>query len=376
MDDTAPPVSVVAVGDTILDEPGAAGFLAPTAPLMRAADVAIAQIETPYTDRGSVSVLDVAARAADPSQLAAFADAGFNVATLAGNHAFDQGHPGIRDTLDALWRSGIVTAGTGMNITEARRPALIERHGVRFGIVAYNTVGPRESWAGPEKPGAAYVRVLTHYELDLAVPGGPPKTYTFCDPDDLDALAAQLGELRSACDVVIACFHKGTIGAPSVPLFYERQVAHCAVDAGADIVFSHHAHMLGPIEIYRSKPIFHGLGNYVTATRLFGADGQGGDDHREFIERVQREYGVELDPSLPWYPFDHRSRNALIAKCTVQGGQIEAGFVPCYIDEHARPVPTGRTELGERVVDFVAGLNRAAGFAAPFRWRGDEIVLT
>jgi poly-gamma-glutamate synthesis protein (capsule biosynthesis protein) len=47
MDDTAPPVSVVAVGDTILDEPGAAGFLAPTAPLVRAADVAIAQIETP-----------------------------------------------------------------------------------------------------------------------------------------------------------------------------------------------------------------------------------------------------------------------------------------------------------------------------------------
>jgi hypothetical protein len=39
-------------------------------------------------------------------------------------------------------------------------------------------------------------------------------------------------------------------------------------------------------------------------------------------------------------------------------------------------VPTGRTELGERVVDFVAGLNRAAGFAASFRWRGDEIVLT
>jgi poly-gamma-glutamate synthesis protein (capsule biosynthesis protein) len=209
----------------------------------------------------------------------------------------------------------------------------------------------------------------------VAVPGGPPKTYTFCDPDDLDSLTAQIGELRSACDVVVSCFHKGTIGAPSVPLFYERQVTHCAIDAGADIVFSHHAHMLGPIEIYRSKPIFHGLGNYVTATRLFSSSGQGGDDHREFIERVQREYGVELDASLPWYPFDHRSRNALIAKCTVVGNEIEAGFVPCYIDEQARPVPTGHTELGERVVEFVAGLNHAAGYATPFSWRGEEIVL-
>jgi poly-gamma-glutamate synthesis protein (capsule biosynthesis protein) len=366
------PVSIVAVGDTILDEPGAADFLAPTAPVVRSADVAIAQIETPFTDRGEVSVLEVAARAADPGELAAFADAGFNVATLAGNHVFDQGHPGIRDTLDVLHRSGIVTAGSGMNIAEARRPALIERKGVRFGIVAYNTVGPRESWAGLDKPGAAYVRVLTHYELDIAVPGGPPKTYTFCDPDDLDLMASQLEEMRSGCDVVVACFHKGTIGAPSVPLYYERQVTHHAIDAGADIVFAHHAHMLGPIEMYRSKPIFHGLGNYITATRLFSS---GGDDHIEFIERVQREYGVELDPAMPWYPFDHRSRNAIIAKCTVENGRIEAGFVPCYIDEQARPVPTGRSELGERVVDFVTGLNKSARLPAEFTWRGDEIVL-
>jgi poly-gamma-glutamate synthesis protein (capsule biosynthesis protein) len=322
-----------------------------------------------------VSVLDVAARAADPDELAAFADAGFNVATLAGNHVFDQGHPGIRDTLDALHRCGIVTTGSGMSITEARRPALIERKGVRFGIVAYNTVGPRESWAGADKPGAAYVRVLTHYELDVAVPGGRPKTYTFCDPEDLEAMAGQLDDIRADCDVVVACFHKGTIGAPAVPLFYERQVTHCAIDAGADVVFSHHAHMLGPIEIYRSKPIFHGLGNYVTATRLFSHGGVGGDDHIRFIERVTREYGVELDPSMPSYPFDRRSRNALIAKCTVQGGEVEAGFVPCYIDEQARPVPTGRSELGERVVEFVAGLNSTAGFPAQFTWRGDEIVL-
>jgi hypothetical protein len=61
--------------------------------VVRSADVAIAQIETPYTDRGEVSILDVAARAADPDELAAFADAGFNVATLAGNHVFDQDIP-------------------------------------------------------------------------------------------------------------------------------------------------------------------------------------------------------------------------------------------------------------------------------------------
>ena len=104
-----------------------------------------------------------------------------------------------------------------MNITEARRPALIERKGVRFGMVAYNTVGPRESWARADKPGAAYVRVLTHYELDVAVPGGRPKTYTFCDPEDLEAMAGQLDEIRADCDVVVALLSQGDDRSPCRP---------------------------------------------------------------------------------------------------------------------------------------------------------------
>ena len=82
---------------------------------------------------------------ADPCHLEALPAAGFNVITLAANHAYDQGEPGVRDTIDTLRGLGIATAGTGMNLDEARQPAIVERRGLRFGVLSYITVGPTES---------------------------------------------------------------------------------------------------------------------------------------------------------------------------------------------------------------------------------------
>lgn len=58
-----------------------------------------------------------------------------------------------------------------MTINEARNPVIIERKGTRFGFLSYNCVGPRETWAASNKPGCAYVHIITHYEPAYATPG-------------------------------------------------------------------------------------------------------------------------------------------------------------------------------------------------------------
>jgi len=56
-----------------------------------------------------------------------------------------------------------------MNIDEARKPAIIERNGTRIGFLSYNCIGPMGSWATPAKPGCAWVRVITAYEMNMPI---------------------------------------------------------------------------------------------------------------------------------------------------------------------------------------------------------------
>ena len=141
-------LTMMAVGDLVLQLPDPETYFEFTAPLLNSADVVI----------------------------------GFDVITLAGNHLWDSGPAGVEDTISGLENLGIAFTGAGMNIREARKPALVKRNDTVFGFLSYNCVGPRESWATEKKSGCAYVKILTHYELDHATPGGPPSIYTFAEP--------------------------------------------------------------------------------------------------------------------------------------------------------------------------------------------------
>ena len=80
-------------------------------------------------------------------------------------------------------------------------------------------------------------------------------------------MQADIEALRAQVDVLTVAFHKGVAHTPALLAMYERKVAKAAIEAGADIIVGHHAHILRGIEIYKGKPIFHGLGNFVTVTR-------------------------------------------------------------------------------------------------------------
>jgi poly-gamma-glutamate capsule biosynthesis protein CapA/YwtB (metallophosphatase superfamily) len=370
-------ITVASVGDLILDEPDPASFLAPSAPLLRAADVTIGHVEVPHSTATVEYSTDVPAPPADPAGLAALADAGFDVVTLAGNHIYDAGHVGIADTVAHARKAGIVPTGAGADLDEARAPAVVERGGLRVGVLSYNCVGPRESWATSRKPGCAYVHVLTHYELDYASPGSPPKTYTFADPDSLDAMAEDVQRLRAEADVVLVSLHKGIGHTPAAIAMYEKPVARAAIEAGADAVFGHHAHIMRGIEVHRGKPIFHGLGNFVTVTRAL-TPGAGADsaERRAWAERRKVLYGFAPDPAMPYYPFHPESRNTVIALCRFDaGGLVEAGFAPCWIDDAGRPVPLSSGEENQRVAEYVEQITKAGGLNAGFLPRDGEVLL-
>ena len=369
--------TVVAVGDIILDEPDLERCFDLAAPAIRAADLAIGHVEVPHTSRGAQQKTAVPAPPADPRHLAALPAAGFDVITLAANHAYDQGDPGVRDTIDTLVEHGIQPVGTGMSLDEARRPALVERAGLRFGVLSYNTVGPAESWAGSAKAGCAYLRTMTHYQQDHHSPGAPPTVYTFTPLADVEALASDIGALRPRCDVLIVAFHKGIVHTPAVVLDYEKQISRAAIDAGADIVVGHHAHILRGIELYKGKPIYHGLGNFVCVTRALNYDpSNDSPERRAWALRRRTMFGFEPDPEYPLYPFHPDAKQTIIAKCVVDGrGQIEARYLPAYVNRQYQPEIVARDERGQQIFDYVERISRQAGLASAFDWDGDDVVV-
>ena len=373
---TTPPMQhmlqLVATGDLVLDEPGPERYLAGIARHTRTADVAIGHVEVPHTLRGAELEGDVPAHPADPEHLAALADAGFDVVTLAGNHVADRGAEGIEDTIEGLRTRGIATCGAGATLQQARSAAIVERAGWKVAVLSYNCVGPESCWATQTRAGCAYVRIAT---IDGS-PVAPAAELVAVDAASLAAMQEDVAVARRDADLVVVALHKGIVHVPARLAAYERPVAHGAIDAGADLVISHHAHILRGIEMYRGRPIYHGLGNGVVVTRALSPE----QDHptRAAWARRRRElFGFEPLADYPLYPFHPDARNAMLADLTVApGGRVSAGFRPCWVEPTGVPTVVGRDEKGEEVADYVTRISAQAGFDTRFDWIGDRVVCS
>lgn len=368
-------ITLMFVGDLILPAPGAAAYFDPVRAELARADVAVAHIEWPHTRRGQVCVVDIPAPGAPPENLDAVAGCGFSVATLAGNHMFDQGPFGVQDTIEGLRARGIEPVGAGMDLAQARQPVIVERGGLRVGFLSYNAVGPRESWATAVKAGVAYVRVLAHYELDIASPGSPPAEHTSLEAESAAAMAGDIEELAARADIVVVSFHKGMGFVHAQLAQYERPLARLAVDAGADIVIGHHAHILRGVEVYRDKPVFHGISHFVTA---YTADS---DPRSEQSARPRPARAPSLDffvaqTEVPHFPFPADARHTMIARVIVSdAGVRQAGYLPCYINGAARPEPAGSGERGRLALEYMERVNRDSGLHASFGRDGDYVTF-
>ena len=203
--------------------------------LLTGADIAIANFENPapkafrFHDHGTVF-------SANPAYIEGLVNAGLDYVSLGNNHIRDAGARGILETIEALDGFGIAHSGAGANLAAARTPALLEAGGATVAVLGYDTIAGG-SFAGAERAGSAPLTV-ENVRVDVAA-----------------ARAA-------GADLVIVFPHWGAEYDPT-PFAGQRKLAQAAIDAGADMVIGNHAHWAAGIEVYKGKPIWYALGNFV-----------------------------------------------------------------------------------------------------------------
>lgn len=347
---------MVLAGDLVLDEPDAPYWLAGIALALKEADLAVGHLEVPHTGRGQELQGDVPAPGAPPSNVAAIAAAGFHMLSLAGNHIADCGAEGIADTLALMAEAGLVGSGAGLSLVEARKPAMVERCGMRIALLSYNCVGPEMSWAGEAQAGCAYLRIETADGGPIA----PAADLVGVTDQALEVLRKDIAAVREKADFVMVALHKGVVHTPARLAPYERAISHAAIEAGADVVIGHHAHIVRGIEFHQRKPIFHGLGNGCVVTSAL-SPAQDHPARREWAERRKALFGFEPDPAFTLAPFHPEAVNAMLGRLTVhEDGRIEAGIIPVDVLAPGRPV-LAEGERKSEIARYIEDITRKAG---------------
>nr|WP_246400817.1 CapA family protein [Jiangella mangrovi] len=239
--------------------------------LLRDAETAFANIESPLTARGVPAEKAFVHRSA-PDRAADLAALGVDVATLANNHVLDFGAEGLEDTLAALARHGIAAVGAGPDDTAARAAAVRTTTSGRVALIGLSAALPPGFAAASDRPGAAPLRVRQQVSIDPVLaaeqPGMAPYVHTSVVAADLDAACEVVEAAHASADLVVVAVHWGVphgFAAPSYGLLaeYQRPAGHALVEAGAHLVVGHHPHELHPVERHRGGLIAYSVGNFI-----------------------------------------------------------------------------------------------------------------
>jgi len=191
---------------------------------------------------------------------------GFHCVGNANNQNY--GADAIMSSNACLDKLGIPHVGTGVNRTAAHAPAIVTRNGTRFGFLQRTSqYWPNNHEAGEKHPGVAVIKAYTAYQpvyykdgtLPPNRPGTPPKILTWCDRDYIERFRQDVTGLKAQADIVVSSHHMGHRGEI---LDFQSEIAHAAIDAGADVVMAHAEHYPLGVEIYKGKPIYYGLGSF------------------------------------------------------------------------------------------------------------------
>jgi poly-gamma-glutamate capsule biosynthesis protein CapA/YwtB (metallophosphatase superfamily) len=254
----------------------------------RAADLVFSNLECCLYEPPGHSVDNEGFFAAPSIGGAALVRAGIRAVGLANN--VNYGEAAILASVARLDALGIAHTGAGADRQAARAPAIVACGGARVGVLQRTSVyWPTNHEARERAPGVAVIQGHTAYHVPVGRsapgvppanrPGVPPVIVTWADPASLAAFVADIAALRATADIVVASCHWG-LGREV--LGYMTEIAHAAIDAGADLVIGHGPHDVLPIELYRGKPIFYGLGSFSFHT------GHGGKAHGDWVGMMLR----------------------------------------------------------------------------------------
>jgi poly-gamma-glutamate synthesis protein (capsule biosynthesis protein) len=285
--------------------------------LIRDADVAFTNLEVllhnyePYPMHQSGGTW----MRAEPEMARELTWAGIDIVSLANNHTGDYGVHGMRLTIQHVEEAGLVHAGAGESLVEAREARFIDISGARVALVSVASTFTEHSRAGktrgdmPARPGLSPLRhsttrIVSSDQLlqlrDLLASmgiltggdsgrlralgtrfeaGDNPAIKTTPNAEDMREIGAVVSNASRLSDYTIVSLHAHeSAGLRSVPAEFLVTFAHTMVDAGADVVVGHGPHVLRGIEIFRGKPIFYSLGDFMfeneTLLRLPGENYQ------------------------------------------------------------------------------------------------------
>jgi len=295
---------------------------------------------------------------------------GFNLFSLANNHSMDYSEEGLMENLRVFEDSGVTHAGTGRNLSEARAPAYLNTEKARAALVALNTGGEDgcagEAWGRiPGRPGVNPLRYATtaylekpdfdlltgiSRKLDLPEPregrlrflgsefeaGDKADIRTAPYGPDLEGNLRSISEARENADFVFVAVHNHVKHRPGEMYFddtleyiaeFVETFSRAAVDAGADAVLGTGTHCLNGIEVYRNRPIFYGLGNFICQSYRsnprpydwYEARGLHGKTHPDESE------AISLYPSLTGAAEERRIRRlttSVVAEIMFDNGRL------------------------------------------------------
>jgi poly-gamma-glutamate capsule biosynthesis protein CapA/YwtB (metallophosphatase superfamily) len=365
--------TLIAVGDVAPDREDPRECFARTRDLLQSGDFAFCQLETSLATKGVRLPQARHAVLTKPNVAPAMREAGFTAVSFAGNHCLDWGNEAFFETIGNLRDNGMSVIGVGANIVEARKPVIQEANGVRIAFLAYSTILPQAYWAEANRPGCAPMRAHTVYEaIEHDQPGTPARIHTYAHRDDLAAMCADIRAAKQQADVVAVSHHWGIHFVPYVLADYQPDVAHAAIDAGADIILGHHAHILKGVEVYKGKPIFYSLCNFATDLRMDEAHANS-KGFRE-IQKLAPRWEPDFD-SLYNFPEDARMSIAVKARLG-KTGITEIGVIPLWIDRDAVPTPLPASDPRfAKVIAYLEECCRETGRDTRFRTRGDIAVI-
>ena len=195
-----------------------------------------------------------------PEALESLKTFGFNLVSLSNNHAWDLKVPGIQNTLAQVKRLNLAHAGTGNTLQEAVAPGYLHTPKGTVALIGIASGLIEEGGAATAtRPGVN----------ELRVEGNKP------NPEDTQRILQSIRDARKQADIVIVYEHNHVFDKPFRTIMLEelperlgppdwlKKWTHAEVDAGADIIVMHGAPLLHGVEIYRDRPIFYDLGNFI-----------------------------------------------------------------------------------------------------------------
>jgi len=208
------------------------------ADFLKSADLTLGNLESMISDKG-MKVGSIYSFRADPLSIEGLTLAGFDIVSLANNHAFDYTVQALTDTMVRLKTEGIDFMGADLNEKAAFSPIIKEIKGVKIGFLAYTDLGPYGWKATESTPGIAWI-----------------------EKSDFPKIQQAIGEAKAQVDILIVSLHAGTEYEIKQNASQE-EFAKMAIDAGADLFIGHHPHVVQPYEQYKEGWIFYSLGNFV-----------------------------------------------------------------------------------------------------------------